>query len=91
MKGINGDEVNQMNSRGRNIINSLYKLYRNDTYCFPSEYKIWLSPDIQEKLQDTKNYPPLDISEKDDIKVICDYIASLTDQEAIDRYRAILI
>lgn len=90
LRGINSDEVNQTNSRGRHIIKSLYELFLNDAYCLPSIYKKELSVEIQEKLQDTKKYKDTNITQKEDKRIICDYIASLTDQEAIERFRAIL-
>lgn len=90
LKGINSDEVNQTNSRGRHIIRSLYDLFCNDAYCLPSVHKDKLSKEVQAIMNDTKKYKDTKITQKEDIRIICDYIASLTDQEAIERFRAIL-
>jgi|WetSurMetagenome_2_1015567.scaffolds.fasta_scaffold02950_5 dGTPase len=90
LKGINSDEVNQTNSRGRHIIHSLYDLFCTDAYCLPSMHKDKLSEEIQVKMKDTKKYIGTNINQKEDIRIICDYIASLTDHEAIERFRAIL-
>jgi dGTPase len=90
LTGINSDEVNQTNSRGRHIIRSLYDLYCDDAYCLPLVHKGKLSEEIQRIMEDTMKYKKTNITQKDDIRIICDYIASLTDQEAIERFRAIL-
>ncbi|MFA4877142.1 MAG: dNTP triphosphohydrolase [Methanoregula sp.] len=90
LKGINSDEVSQTNSRGRHIIRSLYELFRDDAHCLPLVHKNGLSKAIQKKINDTKKYPRTNITQNEDIRIICDYIASLTDQEAIERFRTIL-
>lgn len=90
LKGIKSDEVSETNSRGRHIIRSLYELFCDDAHCLPLVYNVGLSEAIQKKLKDTKKYPRTNITQKEDIRIICDYIASLTDQEAIEKFRTIL-
>lgn len=90
-KAILGDEVNQMNSRGRHIIHSLFDMFIKDPYCLPANIKNMLQPDIREKLQNPKGYEKTVIKYHEDIRVVCDHIASLTDQEAIDTFRSTLI
>jgi dGTPase len=90
LRGINSDEVSETNSRGRHIIHSLYDLFCDDAHCLPFVHKKGLSPEIQGKLKDTKKYPRTNITQNKDIRIVCDYIASLTDQEAIERFRTIL-
>ncbi len=91
-EGINSDEVNQMNARGRNIINSLYALFVKDPYCMPRLYKGKFSNGIKEKVkqEDIRKMEDVEIKEEKDVRVICDYIASLTDNEAIDRFHSLL-
>ncbi len=88
---ILGDEVNQMNSRGRHIIHSLFDIFIQDPYCLPNGVKSKFQPEIREKLKNTKEYEEIVIEDNEDIRVVCDYIASLTDQEAIDTFRSTLI
>ncbi len=90
--GINSDEVNQMNARGRNIINSLYDLFFDDPYCMPRVYKNKFSKEVRKKVDpgDIRKIEDVEIKKVQDIRVICDYIASLTDQEAIDRFHSLL-
>ena len=85
---ILGDEVNMMNSRGRHILNELYIMFKMDPYCLPKDIKNEFSPELTEELKDTKGYGKTKISNKEDIRVVCDYIASLTDKEAIDAYHS---
>ncbi|KAF5424695.1 MAG: dGTP triphosphohydrolase [Candidatus Methanomarinus sp.] len=88
---ILGDEVNKMNSRGRFIIKSLFPMFIKDPYCLPNEIKTRFSPNLQKKLKDTKGYEKIEVSNKEDIRVVCDYIASLTDKEAIDAFHSTLL
>jgi len=88
---ILGDEVNTMNSRGRYIIKSLFFMFIKDPYCLPNEIKKRLSSNIQKELNDTKRYEKIEVSNKDDIRVVCDYVASLTDKEAIDAFHSTLL
>ena len=90
--GILGDEVNKMNSRGRNIIKELYYMFIDDPYCLPKkEVKDRFSRGLQKKLNDPKGYGKTKVLEKDDIRVVCDYIASLTDKQAIDAFHSTLL
>ena len=88
---ILGDEVNMMNSRGRHIIKKLYHMYKNDPYCLPKETKDNFSIELKEKLKDTEGYGKTEISEKEDIRVVCDNISSLTDKQAIDAFHSTLL
>ena len=88
---ILGDEVNTMNSRGRHIIKKLYHMCKNDPYCLPNKTKENCSHKLQEKLKDPKGYGKTEISNKEDIRVVCDYISSLTDKEAIDAFHSTLL
>lgn len=85
---ILGDEVNTMNSRGRHIIKELYDMYKNDPYCLPKETKDSFSHELKKKLKDTEGYGKTEISNKEDIRVFCDYISSLTDKQAIDAFHS---
>ena len=88
---ILGDEVNTMNSRGRHIIEKLYRMYKSDPYCLPQDTKNNFSKKLQEQLKDTKGYGKTKISNKEDIRVVCDYISSLTDKQAIDAFHSTLL
>jgi len=88
---ILGDEVNQMNSRGRHIIHSLYDISLKDPYCVPNFIKDKFRLELRKKLNDPKGYEKISIKHNKDKRVICDYIASLTDKEAIDIFRSTLI
>ena len=88
---ILGDEVNTMNSRGRYIIKSLFFMFTKDPYCLPKEIKTRFLSNLQKKLNDTKGYEKIEVSNKEDIRVVCDYIASLTDKEAIDAFHSTLL
>lgn len=88
---IRGDKVNQMNSQGRHIIRSLYDNCISDPYCLPKDVKLKFPKIIRDKLNDTKEYKKIEITDGNDIRIICDYIASLTDQEAIDIFHSTLI
>ena len=88
---ILGDEVNTMNSRGRYIIKSLFFMFIKDPYCLPNEIKTRFSSNLQKKLKDTKGYEKTEVLNKEDIRVVCDYIASLTDKEAIDAFHSTLL
>lgn len=88
---ILGDEVNVMNSRGRHIIKKLYNMCINDPYCLPKDTKKYFSQKLQIKLKDTKGYGKTEILNKEDIRVVCDYISSLTDKEAIDAFHSTLL
>jgi len=90
-KAITGDEVNQMNSRGRHIIHSLFELFINDPYCLPNSVKIRFDGEMHLKLKDTREYEKVSIKDIEDKRIVCDYIASLTDQEAIDTFHSMLI
>ncbi|NOR77054.1 MAG: dNTP triphosphohydrolase [Methanophagales archaeon] len=85
---ILGDEVNTMNSRGRHILNELYIMFKKDPYCLPKGIKNEFSPVLKKELKNTKGYGKTEISNKEDIRVVCDYIASLTDKEAIDAFHS---
>ena len=85
---ILGDEVNTMNSRGRHILNELYIMFKKDPYCLPNDIKNGFSPVLKKELEDTKGYGKTEISNKEDIRAVCDYIASLTDKEAIDAFHS---
>ncbi len=91
VNAILGDEVNTMNSRGRHIIKSLFFMFTKDPYCLPKEIKTRFLSNLQKKLNDTKGYEKIEVSNKDDIRVVCDYIASLTDKEAIDAFHSTLL
>ena len=87
--GILGDEVNKMNSRGRNIIKELYSMFIDDPYCLPEkEVKRRFSSSLQKELKDTEGYGKTEVSKKEDKRVVCDYIASLTDKEAIEAFHS---
>lgn len=88
---ILGDEVNTMNSRGRHIIKKLYHMCKNDPYCLPQNTKDNFSKKLQKQLKDTKGYGKTKISNKEDIRVVCDYISSLTDKQAIDAFHSTLL
>ncbi|MFV9630425.1 MAG: hypothetical protein ACNYWM_05075, partial [Methanosarcinales archaeon] len=91
VNAILGDEVNRMNSRGRYIINSLFSMFIKDPYCLPKEIKERFSSILCNKLNDTEGYEKTEVSNKEDIRVVCDYIASLTDKEAIDAFHSTLL
>ncbi len=86
--GILGDEVNTMNSRGRYIIKELYNRFKYDPYCLPKETQKRFTLALRKNLRDTNGYGKTVISNKEDIRVACDYIASLTDKEAIDAFHS---
>lgn len=88
---ILGDEVNQMNSRGRHIIHSLFELFTKDPYCLPDSIKKRFDDELYSKLKDTREYENVFIKDVEDKRIVCDYIASLTDKEAIDIFRSMLI
>ena len=88
---ILGDEVNTMNSRGRHIIKSLYNMFKDDPFCLPKEIKDKFSDSLQDKLNDQNNYEVTKVSDKNDIRVVCDFIASLTDKQAIDAFHSTLL
>ena len=90
-KAILGDEVNQMNSRGRHIIHSLFELFINDPYCLPNHIKGRFDGELKDKLKDTGEYEKVSVKYHEDKRVICDYIASLTDHEAIDIFHSMLV
>lgn len=90
-KAILGDEVNQMNSRGRHIIHSLFDISIEDPYCLPNHVKSRFKSKLQEKLKNPKLYESTPIKYNGDKRVVCDYIASLTDKEAIDTFHSTLI
>jgi dGTPase len=82
---IQNDQVNKMNSRGRQIIRSLYSLFTKDPFSLPKDIKQnKLSDDVKMRLEDIKHYEPFNLDKDNDVRVVCDYIAGLTDQEAID-------
>ena len=86
---ILGDEVNTMNSRGRHIIKQLYSMFIDDPYCLPEkEVKRRFSSSLQKELKDTEGYGKTEVSKKEDKRVVCDYIASLTDKEAIEAFHS---
>jgi dGTP triphosphohydrolase len=80
-----------MNSRGRHIIHSLFELFVVDPYCLPNDIKSKFQSDIREKLLNTEGYEKETVEDYEDIRVVCDYIASLTDKEAVDIFRSTLI
>ena len=88
---LSGDEVNQMNSRGRYIIHTLSELYIRDPFCLPKSTKEWLRDETRKELDDLKQYEYVSIKNNYDKKVVCDYIASMTDSEAIDVIRSTII
>lgn len=88
---ILGDEVNQMNSRGRHIIHSLYDASLKDPYCLPNIIKDKLGDELRKKVNDPKGYEKISVKHNRDKRVICDYIASLTDREAIDTFHSMLV
>jgi len=88
---IKGDEVSRMNSRGRHIIKTLFDFCIEDSYCLPLKIKHKFPDDIYKQFNDIKEYKRIDFHNSEDIKVICDYIAGLTDKEAIDIFHSTLI
>ncbi|MFZ3058727.1 MAG: HD domain-containing protein [Candidatus Methanoperedens sp.] len=88
---ILSDEVNQMNARGRHIIHSLFKIYTQDPYCLPNFVKERLQATIQKDLEDPTRYCNISIKHNDDKRVVCDYLASMTDGEAIDVIQSTII
>lgn len=90
-KVILGDEVNQMNSRGRHIIHSVFELFINDPYCLPNHIKKRFVNELNNKLKDVGEYEKVSVKYHENKKIVCDYIASLTDQEAIDIFHSMLV
>ncbi len=90
-KAIKSDEVSRMNSRGRHIIKTLFDFCINDPYCLPEVIKAKFPEKIQKNFNDTRNYKKIHLNNPDDITVVCDYIASLTDKEVIDIFHSTLI
>ena len=88
---ILGDEVNTMNSRGRHIIKQLYFMFIDDPYCIPKDTQSRFSPKLYKDLKNTKGYGKTKVSEKEDKRIVCDYIASLTDKQAIDAFHSTLL
>ena len=80
--------MNTMNSRGRYIIKELYNRFKYDPYCLPKETQKRFTLALRKNLRDTNGYGKTVISNKEDIRVACDYIASLTDKEAIDAFHS---
>jgi dGTPase len=88
---IMGDEVNQMNSRGRYIIHTLFELYKRDPFCLPQSTKDRLRDITRKDLDDPKLYEYVSIENNYEKRVICDYISSMTDTDAIDVIRSTII
>lgn len=80
-----------MNSRGRYIIHTLSELYTRDPFCLPKSTKEWLRDETRKELDDLKQYEYVSIKNNYDKRVVCDYIASMTDTEAIDVIRSTII